>query len=139
MYFKFTAADCNEPERRELGEDRFLKHKSGGGGGGSGSGIFTCTDECDGVDDTAEVIITDKKDEEVYYSGTVSVDDTITIAPSSGKVDSTINIKIFNADGAIAQIISLHSSCSKPIFTGDVFGALTLTGWTNSDQGRVGQ
>lgn len=142
MYFMFGDGLCDESSnqlsRRLDTQTRSLRHKGGRSGDYSNS-YFTCEDKCSEITSPSTVIITDRGNDTEYFKGTVSFGDKIAaVAPHGYDVDSWMNVKVLDMDGKIAQEFDFHSSCSKPLWTGDVFGALTLIGWKNDDQGLVG-
>lgn len=61
------------------------------------------------------------------FSGTVSTGATFTIgSPGGDKLETDTEIRIGG------QTITVHTSCSKPINIGDIYGALELVGFTST-------
>jgi len=135
MSFEFTGGNC-EDSTTTLGSARKLRslsHKSGS--------YFTCTNTNSGNDITnpSKIVIKGKRGD-VYFEDNVSLGSIITATPpDGGDVDSYMDVFIYTTDGVETQTFNFHSSCSKPIYTGDIFGALTLVGYKNEEQGTVGR
>jgi len=62
--------------------------------------------------------VTDKKGDPIDFT---DVSDVITITPSSGKLSSSTTITLVGG-----EVVTIHTSCSKPIDAGDVHGSLTI-------------
>jgi len=146
MYFVFEERLCTASDnefmnygRRNLHEEqRLLKGKSKKNSDDDNySSYFSCRDFCE-FTSPSTVIITDIDGYEEYFRGDVKFGDVITIKSSSGELDSNTMVRIKDQQrDRTAQEFTFHSSCSKPLFTGDTFGALRLIGWKNYSQGTV--
>jgi len=104
---------------------------------GNSSNYFSCADYCELTRDSTIIVTDTDKHEELFNEGGFSFGDNLTIKPSCGKLSSDILVIIKDRSGRISQKITIHTSCSKPISTGDTFGALELVGWKNNWQGMV--
>jgi hypothetical protein len=56
---------------------------------------------------------------------------------SSSRLDADTEMDLY-VDGVLVQSLTVHTSCSKTLAIGNVFGALTLTGFQCSDGGSSG-
>ena len=120
----------------KLVNQSFSGNKSGGGetyltcpGGGGGDdcgcdgGIFSLTMRYTGAS-SAQIIVQEKKDDVVIYTGTVSPNGEFTVTGGSkkdGRFDNTI---YFYVDGV--ENAEMHVSCSVDLLTGDVYGDFIL-------------
>lgn len=68
----------------------------------------------------------------------VALDGTFTLSQGSGKQDQlpAETICTINSQGG-RQTVKIHTSCSKTLAIGDIFGSIVVTGFTNND-GRIG-
>jgi len=78
-------------------------------------------------------IVGTNKGNEVYFSGTVNLGETFDLSAAVAGIDkfgTETFISIYDADpnagGSLLQDINVHTSCSKPLSLGDVFGGVTL-------------
>lgn len=78
-------------------------------------------------------IVGNKGDSEILFSGAVNLNETFDLSAAAAGLDkfgSNTYISIYSADpaagGSLLQDITVHTSCSKPIALGDVFGGVTL-------------
>ena len=68
------------------------------------------------------------------FDGVVNLGETFVIDAANigkNKLDSETNVEIFDLNGNLLQTIKFHTSCSQPLFIGDQFGSLVLTGCEN--------
>ena len=66
----------------------------------------------------------------VYFDGEVDLNASFWInAPSGENLDNNMFIELSDCDGNVLQTVSFHASCSQPIGVGDVYGAMSLTGY----------
>ncbi|MFT5829803.1 MAG: hypothetical protein ACI9D0_000379 [Bacteroidia bacterium] len=66
----------------------------------------------------------------VYFDGEVDLNASFWIdAPADGKLDNNMFIELSDGDGNVIQTVGFHVSCSQPIGVGDIFGAMSLTGY----------
>ncbi|QDV82931.1 DUF7467 domain-containing protein [Stieleria magnilauensis] len=78
-------------------------------------------------------------DSDLFFSGTVSLGGTFELSSSFSGTDfgSETFVLIYNADpsigGTLLQHINFHTSCSKPLGLGDIFGGVTFVGATDED------
>lgn len=91
-------------------------------------------------DDTAYVVITDKKGGTVYFEGEVTKGQAITFeAPGSKGFGSETLINVYDSaadlGGKPQQVINLHTSCSVPLVIGESFGSVELAGFGFRDDG----
>lgn len=92
-----------------------------------------CHDFC-ANEDPAEINIS-----RYFSSDHVDVGEIICVENNGKRLDANLSVIIYTTSKAqrqSSQEFTVHSSCSKPIFLGDTFGALKLVGWDN-DQGSV--
>ena len=71
---------------------------------------------------------------------TVNDGDVVTAtAANAGRADfdSDSRIRILDGSGGLLQNITLHTSCSQDLRTGDRFGAMEVVGFVNAEQGSV--
>ena len=127
----------------KLVNQSFSGNKSGGGetyltcpGGGGGDdcgcdgGIFSLTMRYTGAS-SAQIIVQEKKDDVVIYTGTVSPNGEFTVTGGSkkdGRFDNTI---YFYVDGV--ENAEMHVSCSVDLLTGDVYGDFILIAGISKD------
>ncbi|MBT8137142.1 MAG: hypothetical protein KJO54_09045 [Gammaproteobacteria bacterium] len=99
---------------------------------------FECTD----LDDAdGPVSVTIYKGSNVYANiNDVMPGDLIEASAAAAgrdEFDSEVEIEIRDPSGMLLQHIRLHTSCSQPLAIGDSFGAMTVAGFTNDEQGTV--
>ncbi|MHC5024498.1 MAG: DUF7467 domain-containing protein, partial [Planctomycetota bacterium] len=89
-------------------------------------------------DDFAYVLVTDKANAldggaKLFYAGAVETGDTFTATPENAGVTSfgsSTYIHVFEGqDAALLQSMVYHTSCSQPMYLGDVIGSVTLVGY----------
>ncbi len=69
----------------------------------------------------------------VYFDGIVALGTTFEIdgaGKPGGKVPPNSQVEISDLAGNLLQDVIFHTSCSQPLFVGDQFGAVILTGFT---------
>merc|ERR1712038_1652363 len=71
-----------------------------------------------------------------YYSGLVNMGDVIVASNGGNDFDADMNVEIFSGSSP-KQMMTIHSSCSKKLFVGDVYGGVKLISFNNKDQGLV--
>ena len=73
----------------------------------------------------------------VWFTGLVSLDNTFEIdATNAGenKLKSKTFVHIYSEEnGTLLQTIEFHTSCSQPLFLGDQFGGIQLTGYLSEN------
>ena len=70
----------------------------------------------------------------VYFDGIVSLDETFVIdAANAGQseLSSNTNVDIFDLNGNLLQQVYFHTSCSQPLFVGDVYGSVEIIDFFN--------
>ncbi len=117
LVMKYTGKDCsfsNNPQS--------WKHRC------HGDPLFT---------DPVFILATDKKRKRTWFKGLVALDGLFDIAAANAgrtKLASDTLVKIYTDDpdegGVLLQRIKFHTSCSKPLNVGDVFGSLELVTFT---------
>mmetsp|Transcript_1667 Transcript_1667/g.3054 ORF Transcript_1667/g.3054 Transcript_1667/m.3054 type:complete len:847 (-) Transcript_1667:240-2780(-) len=115
--FKFTGATCDDSENSQE---------------------FWCSDEKD-ISDWARIIVTDHKGKHVFFEGDVEVGQFFDIELKH-KFPEDTTFKIMVDDSSkwhVAQIVKFNTSCEKPLFLEDTFGAIEVYGWKNHKQGTV--
>jgi hypothetical protein len=115
--FKFTGASCEDSENSQK---------------------FWCEDK-ESISDWARIIVTDHKHKHVYFEGDVEVGKFFEIE-SRHKFDEYAVFKIMlkhSSKWSVAQIVKFDTSCEKPLFLEDKFGAIEVYGWKNHKQGTV--
>jgi len=76
----------------------------------------------------------DSKKKEVYFSGWVLKGDVAIVDNGGGKFPADMEIHIYESiSGSEIQTVAFHSSCSKNLFLGDVFGAMKVVGFENKE------
>ena len=87
------------------------------------------------------IVVSDKLDlnndkNRIWFLGTVNLDGTFDIdADNAGK--TTLSGKTFvqffadDSMNILLQAVEFHTSCSQPLFIGDQFGGVQLTGYTD--------
>ena len=91
---------------------------------------FVCVDEGD-MSEYAElfVVVEGIKTKDNYFAGFVSMGEVFTVGRGA-KVDSDMKVYIFSQLGGIPiQTFRFHTSCSKNLSTGDVFGGIEIAGF----------
>jgi len=128
------SSGLTEKEIRELTDEvRSLKKSDKRNDSDKSSYYFSCDDYCE-FTDPSTVIISDCKEGDIYYKeDNVRFGDIIVAKASDGYIGANTKVEIKNQEGRTVQEFTFHSSCSRPIYTGDTFGALKLVGWKNDD------
>ena len=80
-----------------------------------------------------------KSDAKIWFSGAVNLGETFVIdsLPFRDELESNTYVYIFDGKDvpkpseAPLQSIKFHTSCSQPLFLGDIFGAIQLIGFTD--------
>ncbi len=102
------------------------------------SGKATCTGTLNGNDPVRIVVQTSDGKKTYYDSGTpasVHVGDQFDVTAASigaSSLGANTLVKIYDASGTLIQTVSFHTSCSQLIQIGDRFGAIEITGGTNT-------
>ena len=96
---------------------------------------YECCDKNGGLtkyDDRVSIEIS-SIDEETQYFSANNVCEFTEISVGNGRdlVASALLIKVYDSEGMLKQKLTLHSSCSQMLKTGDVFGSFQLTGFKN--------
>ena len=94
-----------------------------------------CSDKLP-IGNSAHVIVTDNNLKTIFFEQTLEKHSVFEVNAGSGTFKEGMVVKVL-VDNEIAQILRFHTSCIKPIFLGDVFGSIQVTGWNNSKQGFV--
>lgn len=79
-------------------------------------------------------IIAYKDGSNVYFDGFVSIGEAFLIDSANAgqnELSSNTNVDVFALDGTPLQQVNFHTSCSQPLFVGDVYGSIEITGFTN--------
>ena len=110
LTFRYTGADCSASDN------------------GQPSDKFTCS----GEPGSAPVSITIEKDPSkitVSPSSELNVGDLVTVSAIGSDMGSEIQLYVG------AQFLKIHTSCSQPLATGDVFGSLELVQFKGQSSG----
>eukprot|EP00588_Corethron_pennatum_P011318 CAMPEP_0194266394 /NCGR_PEP_ID=MMETSP0169-20130528/1313_1 /TAXON_ID=218684 /ORGANISM="Corethron pennatum, Strain L29A3" /LENGTH=458 /DNA_ID=CAMNT_0039007065 /DNA_START=197 /DNA_END=1573 /DNA_ORIENTATION=- len=76
----------------------------------------------------------ESKNKEVYFSGWVLKGDIAIVDNGGEKFPADMEIHIYESiSGSEIQTVAFHSSCSKNLFLGDVFGAMKIIGFENKE------
>jgi hypothetical protein len=79
------------------------------------------------------IIATDKNGYKEYFDGEVEVGDTFDIdSLNAGKsyLDSWVRVKVYSkSSGKLLQSIKFRTDCCEPLYIGDVFGSVEITGY----------
>jgi hypothetical protein len=70
-----------------------------------------------------------KDGKKVWFDGIVNLGDTFDLDTANGntdKFDSETKVVISSVGGSVLQTITFHTSCSQPLFSGDVFCSIRL-------------
>ena len=140
-------SDCALAPTRCTGCPSILSLKFAGGTCDQSSNHQTiqCSDKTPIVD-RAYIVMSDDKFETKYFEGEVSVGDkfeAVISGTSHTKYrQSVIKVMVDDMESSnsamkLAQIVKFHSSCVEPLFIGDTYGSLEITGWKNEEQGDV--
>jgi hypothetical protein len=115
--FRFTPSACQNP----------LPNPQGGSA--------ECIGDASDTNLPVSVIYTGNKPDRIVVSPAAGIDDGDTIRLSAtGKPDLEPNVKLLIQDASgVQQVLEFHVSCSQPLACGDVFGSLTLTGFTTKN------
>jgi hypothetical protein len=99
-----------------------------------------CTDK-DTIPESAYIFIADSTFQTIFFQGHVDVGSVFEVTAAYDSFYTDTVVKIMSGDTAteakIAQIVQFHTSCRKPLFLGDTFGAIEVLGWVNEEQGTV--
>jgi len=113
FFFKLTGGSCSESVNDQASK-------------------FYCN-EMGTYDDTMGKYLefTDTSGYEVYYSGFTAPNQVVTLVPASGRFPADMKIRVYTAANKLYKLqdIQYHSSCSKNLYNGDSFGAVTLVGF----------
>jgi hypothetical protein len=116
--FKFTGGTCDDSENSQK---------------------FWCSDK-DSISDWARIVVTDHKEKHVYFEEDLQIGQLFEIESSHKFLEYTvfkIMVKHSSSKWSVAQIVKFNTSCEKPLFLEDTFGAIEIYGWKNHKQGTV--
>lgn len=115
--FSIVPTNCgsDDNELKTLGRRRELNHNSKN----NGKKYYACSGSPP-ANFPAQVVITDNKGNEIFSRSDVSSNVTYDLM----SVPTNLRVKIYS--GSNQQIIVFHSSCSKPIYTGDTMGSFKI-------------
>merc|ERR1712038_1678352 len=116
MVFKATGGDCEATTQNQEGK-------------------FECTDKSH-ISYPATIVMKSEKRGDEYYRGTVYEGDVMEAYNDGDEFDADMTVEIYSGSH-VKQEMTIHSSCSKKLFVGDVFGGVKLLSFTNEDQGTV--
>jgi hypothetical protein len=116
MKFEYTGEACAEP----LANDQ--------------SGKATCSGDPGGME---PVQIINQEGSSAPGDESLFVGDIVTLTPGGSTFPSQTDIDVVEG-GQTLQSVSIHTSCSKPLSVGDVFGSLRLVELTTTEGGTVG-
>jgi len=88
-------------------------------------GKASCSGSTQSFSAVRVVLTKEGKHDEVIFTGIVSLGEDIVVS-TSDKFPSDSTIRLQTLDGVTLQTLNIHLSCSKPLNTGDVYGALLL-------------
>ena len=142
---KCTPTNCDtdppcKPDMCEVRPDKFFFKLTGGSCSESvnDQGYKFFCDETGSYNDTQGKYLefTDTYGYEIYYKGFAFPDQVVTLVPESGRFPADMRIRVYTAANKkfILQDIQYHSSCSKNLFNGNSFGAVTLVGFKSYAQ-----
>jgi hypothetical protein len=67
----------------------------------------------------------------VFFAGSVPLNGSFTASAGQSTFPTNTYFYIYSAQGGtLLQSIGVHTSCSQPLFTGNQFGSVRLTGFT---------
>eukprot|EP00551_Chaetoceros_affinis_P018911 CAMPEP_0203718848 /NCGR_PEP_ID=MMETSP0092-20131115/3032_1 /ASSEMBLY_ACC=CAM_ASM_001090 /TAXON_ID=426623 /ORGANISM="Chaetoceros affinis, Strain CCMP159" /LENGTH=599 /DNA_ID=CAMNT_0050598081 /DNA_START=204 /DNA_END=2003 /DNA_ORIENTATION=+ len=114
--FKIVPTKCGEDknELKSFGRRRELSH--------NGDKIYySCSDSTDArISFPAKVFISDNKGNELFSRNNVARGESFDLQ----NVPTNLRVKIFSKTND--QVVVFHSSCSKPIYTGDTMGSFKI-------------
>ncbi len=94
-----------------------------------------CIDEKE-IGDGARIVVSDECFKEIHFDEEVKKGDPFNINADKC-FKETIAVKVmtkdFYGDWVVAQIVKFLPSCEKPIYVGDIFGAVEIADWIITD------
>lgn len=101
---------------------------------------FWCTDEMK-LQDWSHIIVTNEDSGKTYFEGNVRVGQFFEVSGDRDMFDGHILFKVMVKGGKdehkLAQAVKFDTSCDSPLYLGDRFGSIEVTGWVNKEQGKV--
>lgn len=87
-------------------------------------------------------MVTNKDSSKTFFEGNVKIGQYFEV---NGDRDDFNGFTIFKimfkdsktSDWKLSQAVKFDTSCEKPLFLGDTFGSIEVTGWVNKEQGKV--
>ena len=118
FFFRLTGGSCDESNNDQA--DKFTCHEMGSYNTATGKYIE----------------FTDTSGYETYFNGWVAPNEVVELTPPSGRFPADMLVRIYTAPNKryMLQDIQYHSSCSRNLFNGDSFGAVTLVGFESDEQ-----
>jgi len=96
-------------------------------------GKATCSGDLDGAEPVSVFVTKDADTVSVSPSSGIEVGDTVSFLATSDVLKSSLEFDIG------AQSLAVHTSCSKALNVGDVFGGMRLVELTTTEGGTVGE
>ena len=121
FFFKFSGGKCIDSENSQA--DKFSCEDI------EGSGIFDKSHQY-------YLEFSDKDNKEIYFTGLEYIGSELELLPEKSKFPADMRVNIYTGvdKSILKQTLIFHSSCSKNLFTGDSFGAVTLVGFVSDYQ-----
>jgi len=115
--FRFNPSDCQDPLANPQG------------------GTASCNGDASDANLPVAVTYVGKQPDRIRVepASNIAAGDTFRLS-ATGRKDFHPNVKLLiTDDNSVEQSISIHTSCSQPLACGDVFGSLTLIGFSTKD------
>lgn len=115
--FKYTGGTCDDSENSQK---------------------FWCSDK-ESISDWVRIVVTDHKEKYVFFEGDVEVGQLFEIESKHKFPEYTVfKTMVKDSHGwSVAQVVKFNTSCEKPLFLEDTFGAIQVYGWKNHKQGTI--
>jgi hypothetical protein len=115
--FRFNRSDCQDP----------LPNPQGG--------TASCNGDASDVTTDVNVTYTGKQPDRIAVSPNSGIGEgDLFRLSATGRHDFHPNVKLLiSDDDSVEQSIAIHTSCSQPLACGDVFGSLTLVGFSTKE------
>jgi hypothetical protein len=115
--FRFNPSDCQDP----------LPNPQGG--------TASCNGDASDVTTDVNVTYTGNQPDRIAVSPNSGIGDgDLFRLSATGRKDFHPNVKLLiSDDDSVEQSIGIHTSCSQPLACGDVFGSLTLVGFSTKN------
>ncbi len=115
---KFTGGDCDDSDNHQT---------------------YWCTDHKE-IGDWARIIVGDEAFKEIYFEGDVKKGHEFEFKTDKA-FKEMIAVKVMTKDyygqWVVAQIVKFLPTCEKPLYLGDIFGAVEVAGWKIKGHGSV--